>query len=163
MLFCELMEMTLSQLIYKKIHMERRNFCLIYPRRKKFNWFISGERGDYSTKPPYSMTYYWNVSRIYSWTLDNFCGESTSCQDRTWWRSFDSKSSWKSDVTSFISSKHQCLVNMSSESTELINLFLSIPHSGIYRPADLISNFDNTSRITHQPETDVLFIIHSIT
>ncbi|GBM45182.1 hypothetical protein AVEN_53563-1 [Araneus ventricosus] len=44
--------------------------CLMYPHRKKFNGFRSGERGDYSTQPPHPMTCGWNVSRTWCWTLD---------------------------------------------------------------------------------------------
>ncbi|GBM07950.1 hypothetical protein AVEN_232388-1 [Araneus ventricosus] len=36
--------------------------CLMYPHRKKSNGFGSGERGGYSTQPPYPLTFCWNVS-----------------------------------------------------------------------------------------------------
>ncbi|GBO10213.1 hypothetical protein AVEN_93115-1 [Araneus ventricosus] len=47
--------------------------CLIYPHRKKFNGFRSGESGDHYTQPPYPMTCCWNVSRMHYWKLDTLC------------------------------------------------------------------------------------------
>ncbi|GBL92062.1 hypothetical protein AVEN_102610-1 [Araneus ventricosus] len=48
--------------------------CLMYPHRKKSNGFRSDERGGHSTQPPYPMACWWNVSRMYCWTLD-LCAE----------------------------------------------------------------------------------------
>ncbi|GBN13971.1 hypothetical protein AVEN_62030-1 [Araneus ventricosus] len=53
--------------------------CLMYPHRNKSNGFRSGERGGYSTQPPYPMTCCWNVSRMYCSTLDTLCGGASSC------------------------------------------------------------------------------------
>ncbi|GBN39232.1 hypothetical protein AVEN_259531-1 [Araneus ventricosus] len=76
--------------------------CLMYPHRKMSNGFRSGERGGYSTQPPYPMTCCWNVSRIYCWTLDTLCGGAPSCWKHTFRRSLDGKSSRKLDITSFL-------------------------------------------------------------
>ncbi|GBM97427.1 hypothetical protein AVEN_22181-1 [Araneus ventricosus] len=76
--------------------------CLMYPHRKKSNGFRSGERGGYSTQPPYPMTCCWNVYRMHCWTLDTLCGEAPSCWNHTFRRSLNGKSSRKSDITSFL-------------------------------------------------------------
>ncbi|GBN15257.1 hypothetical protein AVEN_229819-1 [Araneus ventricosus] len=84
--------------------------CSMYPHRKKSNGFRSGERGGHSTQPPYPMTYCWNVSRMYCWTLDILCGRAPSCWNNTFRRSFNRKSSRKSDITSFLFSFLPCYV-----------------------------------------------------
>ncbi|GFU80083.1 hypothetical protein TNCV_579631 [Trichonephila clavipes] len=48
-----------------------------------------------------------------------------------------------------------------SYNTRPFSLFLNIPHQ--YRKANLMSNFDNTSRIIQLPEVDVFITMHSIT
>ncbi|GBL88387.1 hypothetical protein AVEN_103039-1 [Araneus ventricosus] len=76
--------------------------CLIYPHRKKSSGFRSGERGGHSTQPPYPMTCYWNVSRMYCWSLDILCGGAPWCWLVVFQRSLNGKSSRKSDITSFL-------------------------------------------------------------
>nr|GBL93515.1 hypothetical protein AVEN_78145-1 [Araneus ventricosus] len=76
--------------------------CLMYPHRKKSNGFRSGERGGHSTQPPNPMTCCWNMSRMYYWTLDTWCGGAPSCCNDTFRRSLNGKSSRKSNISSFL-------------------------------------------------------------
>ncbi|GBN51829.1 hypothetical protein AVEN_23550-1 [Araneus ventricosus] len=63
--------------------------CLMCPHRKKSNGFRSGERGGHSMQPSHPMTYCWNVSRMYCWTLDTLCGGAPSCWNHTFRRSLN--------------------------------------------------------------------------
>ncbi|GBO13992.1 hypothetical protein AVEN_130630-1 [Araneus ventricosus] len=76
--------------------------CLMYSIRKNSNGFRSGERGGHSTHPPYPMTCYWNVSRMYCWTLHALCGGAPSCWNHTFRRSLNGKSSRKSGIVYFL-------------------------------------------------------------
>ena len=88
--------------------------CLMYTHRKKSNVFRSGERGDHFTQPPYPMICYWNVSRRYCWPLDTLREGTSSCWNHKFRRSFNGKSSTKSDIASCRGSKYRDPANFPS-------------------------------------------------
>ncbi|GFX15225.1 hypothetical protein TNCV_2709301 [Trichonephila clavipes] len=45
----------------------------------------------------------------------------------------------------------------------MINAGICFEAPGIYRPANLMSNFDSMSRIHQRLERDILFVVHIIT